>query len=56
MKKEKKDKNRGLDLGGLGARRGKKKALARVWEAGVGTPARGRAGGRAGREGQAGGG
>ena len=27
MKKEKKEKNRGLDLGGLGARRGKKKVL-----------------------------
>ena len=27
MKKEKKEKNRGLDLGGLGARRGKKKGL-----------------------------
>ena len=27
MKKGKKEKNRGLDLGGLGARRGKKKGL-----------------------------
>ena len=30
---------------GLGRGKGGKKALGRVWEAGVGTPARGRAGG-----------
>ena len=56
MKKEKKEKNRGLDLGGLGARRGKKKGLgkgmgSRSWYTGPGA-----AGGKAGREGQAGGG
>ena len=54
MKKEKKEKNRGLDLGGLGARRGKKKGLGKgmgsgSWYTG---PAAGR---REGREKEAGG-
>ena len=48
MKKEKKNKNRGLDLGGLGARRGKKKDLGKgtgsgSWYTGPGTgPGKGR--------------
>ena len=54
MKKEKKEKNRGLDLGGLGARRGKKKGLGKgmgsgSWYTGPG------AGRREGREKGAGG-
>ena len=57
IKKEKKQKKSAACIReGLGRGEGRKKALGRVWEAGVGTPARGRAGGRAGRRGQAGGG
>ena len=56
MKKEKKTKIAAWIWEGLGRGEGRKKALGRVWEAGVGTPARGRTGGRAGRGGQAGGG
>ena len=56
IKKEKKEKSAAWIWEGLGRGEGGKKALGRVWEAGVGTPARGRAKWRAGRGGQAGGG
>ena len=47
-KKKKKTKFAAWIWEGLGRGEGRKKALGRIWEAGVGTPARGRAGGRLG--------
>ena len=56
MKKKKKKKNRGLDLGGLGARRGKKKGLGKDMGSGSWYTGPGAGRGTAGRGGQAGGG
>ena len=55
MKKDKKEKNGGLDLGGLVARRGKQKGLLKDTGSGSWYTARGRAAERAGRGGQEGG-